>query len=91
MKKLVQERFKGHEKFAEDSLRGSKFSQNKIKFMNFFTKKMRGSKEMGSREKNDSGGYPLNKCPAPYSCRFDPNPTMEQLCFRKVTTHLELI
>ena len=83
---LVQEKFKGHEKFAEDSLRGTKFSQNKIKCMNFFTKKMRGR-----REKNDPGGYPLNKCPAPYSCRFEPNPTMEQLCFRKVTTHLGLI
>ena len=56
MKKLVQERFKGYEKFAEDSLRGTKFSQNKIRGMKFFTKKIRGSKKMGSREKNDPGG-----------------------------------
>ena len=45
MKKLVQERFKGYEKFAEDSLRGTKFSQNKIRGMKFFTKKIRGRKK----------------------------------------------
>ena len=60
---LVQERFKGHEKIAEDSLRGTKFSQNKIKCMNFFTKKMRGSKEMGRREKMIQAGTPLINVP----------------------------
>ena len=58
MKKLVQERFKGYEKFAEDSLRGTKFSQNKIRGMKFFTKKIRGRKKMGSREKKCSGRVP---------------------------------
>ena len=67
MKKLVQERFKGYEKFAEDSLRGTKFSQNKIRGMKFFTKKIRGRKKMGSREKMlQAGTPPLNKCPALY-------------------------
>ena len=56
MKKLVQERLKGYEKFAEDSLRGTKFSQNTIRGMKFFTKKIKGRKKRGSRGKNAPGG-----------------------------------
>ena len=58
MKKLVQERFKGHEKFAEDSLRGTKFSQNKIRGMKFFTKKVRGRKKWVVRNKMLQAGTP---------------------------------
>ena len=74
MKKLVKDRFKGYEKFAEDGLKGTKFSQNKIRGV-IVLKKIR-SRKNGYSGKMLRAPPPLNRCPALNGqvvyCKVDP-------------------